>query len=363
MAPPTDEPAVVSYGTRASTTRVVRRGPHLFHWHRTPGESTVKAAGPPPLAVLRLLVGQPAASAVRFAVPRAGEHTSQGPAPRPQNRRELVYELPDSVSIGWHMLAGAALPWQYTDVVLRVGEAVRTLHQTHQTHQTHRARQAHQAGESHQARQTCQSHQAGQSPQGPASGVPHRPVPWLGGLRDWLQRRPDALSERLVRRLGGDRWARLARWADEAAGVTGGVVLGTLSPGVIVVDVRDRTAHVLVGAEAGHGAPELDVGAFAEALSTSVDVALAGAHHGPDELDYPCLWQAFASGYGPSRPGDAAVRRAALLRRVHRLRGMSGHIGDNAFLQDRIDGLPELVEQEGAPLIPARGHGATSWER
>ncbi|WP_109003509.1 hypothetical protein [Streptomyces rishiriensis] len=327
MASPTDEPAVVSYGTRASTTHVVRRGPHLFHWRRTPGESAVRAADLPPLPVLRLLGEQPAGSAVRFAVPRAVEQPSRRPEPRPAERRELVYELPDSVSIGWHLLAGAAVPRQYTDVVLRVGAAVRTLHHS------------------------------------PAPTAPHRPVPWLGGLRDWLSGRPDALSERLVRRIGGDRCARLARWAEDAAAVTGSVVLGTLSPGVIVVDGRDRTAHVLVGAEAGHGAPELDLGAFAEALSTSVDVALAGAHHGPDELDYPSLWQAFVTGYGPGRPGDAPVRRAAVLRRVHRLRSMSSHIGDNAFLQDQVDRLPELIDHEGRPLIPAQGHGATAWER
>ncbi|MFG2577169.1 hypothetical protein [Streptomyces sp. NPDC048481] len=327
MAPPTPEPAVVSYGTRASTTRVVRRGPHLFHWHRTPGVTTVKPAGPPPPPVLRHLTGQPAENAVRFAVPRVAGPPSRDPARPRQEPPDVVYELPDSVSIGWHMLAGAAVPRQYTDVVSRVGRAVRTLHQ------------------------------------GPAPLAPHRPVPWLGGLCDWLSRRPDALSERLVRRLGAGRCALLARWAEEASAVADTVVLGTLSPGVIVVDARDRTAHVLVGAEAGHGAPALDVGAFAEALSTSVDVALAGAHHDPEQLDYPSLWQAFDSGYGPGRPGEAAVRRAALLRRVHRLRAMSGHIGDNAFLQVQIDRLPALVEQQGGPLIPAPRDGAGAWER
>ncbi|MCQ9129559.1 hypothetical protein [Streptomyces hilarionis] len=357
MAPPTDEPAVVSYGTRASTTRVVRRGPHLFHWHRTPGGTALKAVGPPPGAVLRLLEGQRAGSAVHFAVPRWGDHVPQHPAPHPRHGRELVYELPDSVSIGWHMLAGAAVPRQYVDVMLRVGEATRTLHETRQTRQTRQMRQTQNTRLPHV------THRAQQSEGSRTPGARCRPVPWLGGLRDWLLRRPDALSERLVRRLGGDGWGRLVQWAEDAAAVPGGVVLGTLSPGVIVVDARDRSAHVLVGAEAGQGGPELDVGALAEALSTSVDVARAGAHHGPDELDYPCLWQAFVSGYGPGRPGGVLVRRAAVLRRVHRLRGMSGHIGDNAPLRDLIDRLPELVEREGGPLIPAHGHGATSWER
>ncbi|MEV5979796.1 hypothetical protein [Streptomyces sp. NPDC052114] len=306
MSSATDEPVVVSYGTRASTTRVVRRGPHVFHWHRVPGESTVKATDLPPPAVLRLLGELSAGSTVRFAVPRATE------------QHDLVYELPDSVSIGWHMLAGAAVPKQYADVARRVGEAVRTLHER------------------------------------PVPTELPRSAAWLGGLTDWLSRRPDALSDRVVRRIGANRCAHLLRWAEEAAAGPSGIVLGTLSPGVVVADHRDGTAHVLVSAEMGRGGPELDVGALAEALSTSVTVARNSAHHGPENLDYASLWEAFVAGYGPTFPDGDRVRRAAVLRRVHRLRSMSGHIGDNAVLHDQIGLLPDLVEQDGTPLIPTR---------
>ncbi|WP_055702002.1 MULTISPECIES: hypothetical protein [Streptomyces] len=304
MSPATDEPAVVSYGTRASTTRVVRRGPHDFQWRRIPGETTVKATDLPPPPVLRLFADLSAESTVRFAVPR---ETGQ---------RDLVYEVPDSVSIGWHMLAGAAVPKQYADVARRVGAAVRALHER------------------------------------PVPAGLHRTAAWLGGLTDWLGRRPDALSDRLARRVGAHRWAHLVRWAEEAAAGAHGIALGTLSPGVVVVDPRDLTAHVLISAEVGRGGPELDVGALAEALSTSVAVARSSAHHGPENLDYASLWEAFVSGYGPTLPDRGPVGRAALLRRVHRLRSMSSHIGENVFLHEQIGLLPDLVEQEGAPLVP-----------
>ncbi|MFM9612041.1 hypothetical protein DF268_28105 [Streptomyces sp. V2] len=318
---------VVSYGTTASTTRVLREGPHRFRWHRVPGESAVKAAGAVP-GGLRDLFARAGTRGVRFAVPE----------PAPEGGYAQV--LPDSVSVGWHLLAGSALPRQYTDVVRRVGEAVRGLHAV--------AEGVHG---------TVRGLHAG------ADGV-HGTVPWLDGLARWLAERPDPVAARLVRRIGGERSTRLAQWAAHLS-VPGGVLLGTLSPGVIVVDRRDRTAHVLVSAEAGYGPPALDLGTLAEALSTSVAVASRGAHRAPDNLGYGVLWDAFTAGYGAAGGygsagygsagyGDgvprADVKRAAVLRRVHRLRSISGHLGDNAVFDEQLAALPDLVD--GDTIVP-----------
>uniref|UniRef100_UPI000ACC979D hypothetical protein n=1 Tax=Streptomyces acidiscabies TaxID=42234 RepID=UPI000ACC979D len=106
---------VVSYGTPASTTHVLRQGPHSFRWHRVPGESAIKAAGTVPDG-LRGVFARAGTGGVRFAVP---ELVPEGGS---------VQVLPDAVSIGWHLLAGSALPREYADVVRRVGGAVRGLH-------------------------------------------------------------------------------------------------------------------------------------------------------------------------------------------------------------------------------------------
>jgi len=295
---------VASYGTAASTTRVVRQAPHTFHWHRTPGDSPLKASGTVP-ARLRDAFAEAGTESVRFAIPE------------PDPDGGLVQVLPDAVSIGWHLLAGTALPGRYTDVVRRVGGAVRTLH-------------------------------ALTAPPGP-----HPPVPWLRGLADWLAHRPDPLARQVLREIGGHRFTRLADWAGTAASAPGGVLLGTLSPGVIVVDRRDLTAHLLVSAEAGYGTPALDLGTFAEALSTSVAVASRGAHRAPENLDYAALWDAFTAGYGELAPG-AEVERAAVLRRVHRLRSISGHLGDNPVLDEQLAALPGLVDQDGSVIPRSR---------
>ncbi|KND26539.1 hypothetical protein [Streptomyces acidiscabies] len=288
---------VVSYGTPASTTHVLRQGPHSFRWHRVPGESAIKAAGVVPDG-LRDVFARAGTGGVRFAVP---ELVPEGGS---------VQVLPDAVSIGWHLLAGSALPREYADVVRRVGGAVRGLH----------------AG---------------------AEGA-YGTVPWLDGLARWLAERPDPVAARVLRRIGEERFTRLAQWAALLA-VPGGVLLGTLSPGVIVVDRRDRAAHVLVSAEAGYGAPALDLGTLAEALSTSVAVASRGAHRAPDNLDYGVLWDAFTAGYGDGSP-RADVERAAVLRRVHRLRSINGHLGDNAVFDEQLAALPDLVD--GDTIVP-----------
>ncbi|MDX3384419.1 hypothetical protein PV682_23560 [Streptomyces niveiscabiei] len=288
---------VVSYGTPASTTHVLREGPHRFRWHRVPGRSAIKAAGAVPDG-LRDVFARAGTEGVRFAVPE----------PLPEGGFAQV--LPDSVSIGWHLLAGSALPRQYADVVWRVGDAVRGLHAV-------------------------------------ADGV-HGTVPWLDGLARWLAERPDPVAARLVRRIGEERSTRLAQWAAHLS-APGGVLLGTLSPGVIVVDRRDRSAHVLVSAEAGYGPPALDLGTLAEALSTSVAVASRGAHRAPDNLGYGVLWDAFTAGYGDGFP-RADVERAAVLRRVHRLRSISGHLGDNAVFDEQLAALPDLVD--GDTIVP-----------
>ncbi|GGT22105.1 hypothetical protein GCM10010240_63520 [Streptomyces griseoviridis] len=305
---PAEGPVVVSYGTRASSTRVVARGPHRFHWYRTPGESTVKASYHDLPSALFDPFRATRTPAVRFALPEAAADGDQS------------YVLPDAVSIGWHLLTGAAVPRHYADVLGHVGEAVHALH-----------------------------HHA-------SRGDPARAVPWLRGLARWLRTRPDPMARHLLHHLGARRHARLTRWAAEALAAPGGPLLGTVTPGTIVVDRRDRTAHLLVTPEAGHGAAVLDLGTLAEALSTSLDVASRGAHRAPENLAYGLLWDAFLAGYGPS-PGPDALSHAVALRRVHRLRGIEAHLGDNAFLQEQLDALPELVDQPGQLLIPnARRH-------